>query len=288
MKSIYLKAGKTQDVFDDLKDNFNGTLIVNNNEYNLALRADFAKGNIKGITFPDGMTYMEFDVVFYEDVRLSMESFTNSPIFFAYCSQGSLKHSFGEQGEKKRIKKQYSGILKSAARVNSILHFEKQIPIKFSVIGIGTNTIASEENAELVNKLKDIFFKTKEDYLNIRVQNSKIADKIKELNALTQKGIVGNLLKNRILENILEMEIEQNTDGFSEIVTAINSFTLKRMDEIKRASDFVMNFPAEFATKFLALKTGLFANKRQEGFKLISSRTIHDFLIFMKIERQRI
>ncbi|MES2573506.1 MAG: hypothetical protein V4572_01060 [Bacteroidota bacterium] len=288
MKSIYLTAGKTQDVFNDLKDNFNGTLIVNNDEYNLALKADFARGIIKGITFPDGMTYMEFNVIFYEDVRLSMESFTNSPIFFAYCSQGSLTHSFGEQGERKRIKENYSGILKSAARVNSILHFDKQVPIKFSVISIGTNTVVNEENAELINKLKHTFFHIKEDYLDIKVQDAKIANKINELTTLTQKGIVGNLLKNRILENILEMEIAQHTDGFTEIGQAINVFTTKRIDEIKKASDFVMNIPAEVGAKFLAVKTAMSSNKLHEGFKTLSNRTLHDFLIFMKIERQRI
>lgn len=278
MKSIYLKAGKTQDVFNDLKDNFNGTLTVDNDEYNLA----FAEGNIKGTTFTDGMTFMEFNVIFHEDVRVSIESFTTSPIFFAYCSQGSLQHSFGELGEKKRIKKQQSGILKSAARVNSILHFEKQIPTEFSVIGMGTNSNANNKNAELVNKLKNTFFNTKKDYLNVRVLNSKIADKIKKLDTLTQKGAVGNVLKNRILENILEMEIEQNTDGFTEMAVEIYSFAIKRIDEIKGAARFVVNLPGEFATKLSALKTGFFTNRLQEGFRLISSRTIHNFLVFIK------
>lgn len=283
MKSIYLKAGKTQDVFNDLKDGFNGTLIVNGNEHHLALSTHFAKGNIKGTTFPDGMIYMEFELVFFDDVRLSLEPLTNSPIFFSYCSLGSLQHSFGEQGKKKRINKQYSGILKSAAKVNSILHFEKDIPLRFSVIGIGTNTSTSDKNAELTKKLKNTFFNTKEDYLKIRVQNSKIADKIKELNTLPM-GIVGN----EIMNHILEMEIEQNTEGFSEIVETIHSFTMERINEIKKVSDFIMNFPAVFVTNFLALKTEFFTNKFQEGFKLISSRTIHNFLIFIKIERQRI
>lgn len=287
MKSIYLKAGKTQDVFNDLKDGFNGTLMVNGNEYDLALQTDFAKGNIKGTTFPGGMIYMEFDVVFFEAARLSMEPLTNSPIFFAYCSRGSLQHGFGEQGEKKRINKQYSGILKSAAKVNSILHFEKNVPIRFFVIGIGTSANAREENTGLINKLKNTFFNKKKDYLKIRVQNPKIADKIKELYALPT-SIVGQEIKYSILGNILEMEIEQNTEGFSEIVGAIHSFTMERMNEIKKVSDFVMNFPAVFATRFLALNTELFTNKLQEGFKLIPSRTIHNFLIFMKIERQRI
>ncbi|HEY6143611.1 MAG TPA: hypothetical protein VIV55_09385 [Flavobacterium sp.] len=288
MKSIYLKAGKTLDVFNDLKNKFKSSLLVNNEEYNLVLKSDFARGTIKGATFSDSMTYMEFDVVFCENVRLSMESFTNSPIFFAYCSQGSLQHSFGEQGEKKRIKKQHSGILKSAASVNSILHFDKQIPIKFSVISIGTNTVGSDENAELINKLKNTFFNREEDYLDIKVQNSKIADKIAALTTLTQKGIVRNLVSNRILESILEIEIEDNRDGFAEILQEINPFTIKRMDEIKRASHLVMNFPVEFATRLLPQQTGLLINKLQEGFRLVISRTIHDFLIFMRIERQGI
>lgn len=254
MKSIYLKAGKIQDVFNDLKDDFKGTLIVNNEEYNLALQANFATGNIKGTKYPEGILFMEFDVVFYEDVRLSIESFTNSPIFFAYCFQGSLQHSFGEQGVKNRIKKQHSGILKSAARVNSILHFEKQIPIKFSVIGIGTNTIGGEENTELIQKLKNTFFNTKEDYLNIRIRNSKISDKMKELSTLSQKGIVGKVLKNRILKSILKMEVEQNTDGFSELIEATHFFALKRRDEIKKVFDIVINLPAELATKIIILK----------------------------------
>jgi hypothetical protein len=289
MKSIYLKAGKTQDVFNDLKDNFNGTLISNNDEYNLALRSDFVKGNIEGITFAEGMTYMQFDMVFSDDVRMSMELSNNSPIFFAYCSEGTLQHSYGVQGERKSLKKNYAGIFKSTASVNSILYFEKNIPTKFSVIGMRTNNIVNGQNGELVKKLKNTFFNENEDCLHIKLQDFKIAQEIEALNTVTQKGIVRNLLKNRILENILEIEIEQHTDSFTGISQAINSFTLKRIDEIQRAYNFVMNFPAElFTTKFFLQKIGLFTDKLQERFKLVSSRTVHGFLIFMRIERQRI
>lgn len=288
MKSVYLKAGRMQDVFSNMKDSFNGTLLVNNDEYNLALQSSFAKGNIKGITFPDGITYMEFDMFFQEDVRLSMETYSTSPIFFAYCSQGSFQHSFGEQGIKKRIQKQYSGILKSAARVNSILYFEKYKPIQFSVLGIGTNATAFEKKSELIQSLKDTFFNTKKDYLSVRLQNYKIAEKIQELHTLTQKGIVRNLSKNRILESILKMEIEQNTDGFTEMGKSISSFVIKKIEEINTISDWIMNLPAEVAAKFTTLKAGLLASKLQEGFKFLSIRKIHDFLVFIRIERQRI
>ena len=264
MKRIYLKAGKAQDVFNDLKDNFKGALESKDDEFNLTLSSGFAKGNIQGITFLDGITYIQFDIVFNDDVRLSMESLKTSPIFFAYCSQGTIQHSFGEQGERKIIKKQHSGILKSASSVNSIMYFEKYVPIKFYVIEINT-AIANQHNDELIRKLKNTFFNIKEDYLHINLQNSKIVQEIEELKTITHKGIVRHLLINRILENILELEIEQHTDGFSVIADTVSSFTLKRINEIKAMSNFVTDFSLElFTTDFIGQKTGLLTNRLQK------------------------
>jgi hypothetical protein len=289
MKSIYLKAEKTQDVFNDLKNNFNGTLIANNDEFNLILSSSSARGNIKGISFPGGMTYMEFDVIFHDDTRLSMESLRTSPIFFAYCSQGAIQHSFGEQGERKIIKKQQAGILKSSSSVNTILHFEKHIPIKFYVIQIGIDTAVTHKKGELINKLKNTFFNTKEDYLEIKPQNFKVAQKIEELNALIQKGKAVNVLKNSILESILELEIEHHTDGFSKIAQTVNSLALKQIDEIKRVSNTIKDISFEiFATDFIAQKAGIFVNRLQKEFRLMFSRSVHNFLIYIRIERGRI
>lgn len=291
MKNIYLKAGKTQDVFNDLKDNFNGTLTSCNDEFNLEFASIFARGNIKGITFPDAMTLLQFDMIFHDDVRISMEALRTSPIFFAYCMEGNLQHSFGEQGKKKIIKKKQTAILKSNSSVNSIMHFEKHIPIKFYVIQIDTKSdLDNEQNDELVMKLKKTFFTIKEDYLDIRTQNFEIANKIQELNTITHKGIVRNLLINRILENILKLEIKQHTDGLSAIVQTINACTVKQIDEIKRVSDLAVNLSLElFTTDYIFQNAILFKNRLQKEFKMLfSSRSVHDFLIYMRIERERV
>lgn len=254
MKSIYLEAGKTHDVFNDLKENFNGALIVNNNEYNLAIQSGFSRGNIKGTSFPGGLSYTEFDLIFFEDTRFSVEMFSGSPVFFAYCSEGNFLHSFGEQGEKKRLKEHHSGILKSTTSANSILYFEKLVPIKFSVIGMVTKPIPNGENTELAKKLKNTFFKTEEDYLKVELQNFKITEKMKELATLTQTGILGNVLKKRIVKSILEIEIAKHTDFFTKLSQVVNTFKAKRLDEIKSVSDFVMNFQSEYTIKLLSQK----------------------------------
>nr|WP_315153847.1 hypothetical protein [uncultured Flavobacterium sp.] len=290
MKSIYLKAGKAQDVFNDLKDNFNGTLVSDNDQFNLAVSSNIAKGDIKGIAFPDGMTFMQVEMVFYDDVRMSMESLSCSPIFFIYCVEGTIQHSFGEQGERKIIKKQQQGILKSNCSVNSILHFERRIPTKFYVIEIGTSGhIHNEQNTELIEKLKNTFFHTKEDYLDISFQNFQIAEKIEALNTMNHKGLIRSLITNRILENILELEIDHHTDVFSQIAQNINSFALNKIDEIKRASNFVMDISLQlFTTDFIIQKAVLFSSNLQKELKLLFTRSVHDFLIYIRVERERI
>lgn len=290
MKSLYLKAGKTESVFNDLKDSFNGNLWIHNDEYRLDIRNNFARGTIKGITFPDGLTYMQFEMIFNEETRLSMESLKTSPLFFVYCLQGNVQHSFGEMGERKNIKNQHSGILKSTSRVNSILYFEKNRPIQFYVIQVGTNTENSNEyNDELVKKLKNTFFHINEDYLEISAQDFEITKQLKELNALNHKGIVRNLYMNRILEKILEIEIEQHTDGFSVMAAAIKSFASQQINEIIKISNFASNLYLElFTTDIVIQKAVSFKNKLQKEFKLLFSRSLHEVLIFMRIERGRI
>lgn len=289
MKSIYLNAGKTQDVFNDLKDNFEGTLTYNNNEYNLEFGSSLAKGNIKGMTFPDGMTYLQFDMIFYQDVRLSMETLKNTlPIYFAYCSEGAIQHSFGEQGDRKIIKKQHSGVLKSGTGVNSILYFEKSVPIKFYVIETATN-FAKEQNYELVKKLKNTFFNTKKDYLELSLQSVEITQKIQELNGMDSKGKFRNLMINRIMEKIIELEIEQQTDGFSVMANTINSFVSKQINDVKRVSSFVSDLYLQLlTTDYLIQKAGFYANILKSDFRKTYSRLVQELLIFMRIERGRI
>lgn len=287
MKNIYLNAAKTKDVFNDLKDSFGGTLIADNDEFNLEFASVLARGSIKGNVFSDKVTYIQFDVIFHDHLRLSMESLGNSPIFFVYCTQGNLRHSFGERGEKKSIKRQQMGVLKSNFSVNSILHFEKNVPIKFYIINIGTSNISDNDPYDvLIKKIRKVFFKTKKNYLDINDQNFKIAEKIEKINALPHTGMVRNIFINRLLENILELEIQQHTDVVSEVGEKINSFILKQVDEINKVTDYILNLSLElFTTDFIAQKFWKLTHKMQKEFKLLFARSVHDFLVYIRIER---
>jgi AraC family transcriptional regulator, transcriptional activator for feuABC-ybbA operon len=288
MKNLYLNAGKTEDIFNDLKDSFDGTLTLVNEEYDLNFESDFATGNIKGITFPDAITYLQFDLFFSDDMRISIESFRCSPIFFIHCSEGNLQHSFGTQGEKKNIKKQNTGVLKNASSINNVLYFEKNTSIKFYIIGTETNIKCNHKNSKLIDSLKSTFFDRKENYLDIQNENLKITEKILELNAIPQKGIVQNLLKNKILKNIIEIETEQYKDGFDKITESVDFFITKRAVEINKMFQFLKNATVNLDTKLLPDITNGSSNNIQEGYKLSYNRILNDLMILMRIERLRI
>jgi AraC-like DNA-binding protein len=119
--------------------------------------------------------------------------------------------------------------------------------------------------------------------------NLKIAEKIEQLNAVTQTGIVRNLLKEGILKIILAMEIQQHSDDLNAFPKDANCLTLKEMEEIKELSEFIKLSPEEpFTIKSLSKKSGLSPNKLQEGFKMIHDRTVNDYITHMRVLKAEI
>lgn len=245
MKKLYLNTGGINTIFNDLKDSLKGILTLGNNQYNLTVKSKYANGVISGITLNKQISYIQFDIVFNEDIELSMESFANSPILFTYCFKGNLTHSFGINGERKTIKPNQSGIIRNTSNINSVLYFEGYKHVQFSMICNNTYHAAVSDNSELFLDLKKRFISKSGNYIHVGQQNSKIAEKIKEFNAVPQKGIVKNLLKNRILESILEIELNQHTYGYKRNIQPILSLANRQIEGFRRVSN--LNFLEVFS-----------------------------------------
>jgi len=238
MKKLYLNTGGINTIFNDLKESLNGTLALENNQYNLTVKSKYANGIISGITLNKQISYIQFDIVFNDDVELSMESFANSPILFTYCFSGNMTHSFGINGERKAIKPNQTGIIRNTSNINSVLCFEGYKHVQFSMICNNTYHAAVSENSKLFLNLKKRFISKSGNYIYVGQQNSKITEKLKEFNTLQQKGIVKNLLKNRILESILEIELDHHTYGYTKNIQPILSLANRQIEELKRVSSF--------------------------------------------------
>ncbi|TDE28782.1 hypothetical protein E0I61_10330 [Flavobacterium ranwuense] len=242
MKNIYLNAGTINEVFNDLETSFDGVLNSNNNEFNLALDTDLIKGNIDGVTFINGITSIQVNMTFCDNVTLSMESLSASSIVFAYCTKGTFKHSFGISGHQSTLKKHLSTVVTSSRSINTIVHFKKNTPVQFSIIKVETAGLAHTINDSLISNLKKTFLDKQPNYMYQGIQNLRIAEKFHQFNAITEQGMLGHIMKKDIIQSILTLEIDDNTDNIIKMSRAIKCSALHQINELKKISGSIKQY----------------------------------------------
>lgn len=288
MKTTYIKTNKLEKIFNELHENFGGTLKTRLNEFKLNLNDQFGSGNIKGISLKNGVSYLEFDINLNNDVALSINATKNLPIYFAYCSEGVLGHSFGENGKQRLLQKYQTGILTCKRAEENNLTFKKDTRTKISLIVVNTTVSETSRGFNFNKKLRDTFFEDNKIDSSIYIGsfNLKIGNKIEELKAIKQTGIVRNLMIEGIVNLILAMEIQQRADDLKNVANATGCLTKNEMENIKELSEHIIKYPEDdYTLKLLSRKSGLSASKLQEGFKILHNRTVRDFIINERMKK---
>ena len=289
MKTLSLKTEKIKGMFDQLHQNLGGTLNVDSKEHILNINNEIGTGSIKGITFKGGISYLEFDMEFSENFSLIINNPENAPICFAYCSEGNLSHSFGTDGEKRKLENFQTGILTSRSLEKNILYFEKDIHLRTTLIVVNTTAkIKDAESKSLNHKLQKLFLKdgTAENFAYIGSYNLKIAEKIQQLNAITQDGIVRNLLIEGLVYMILALEIQQHTDDVQNANRRTGSLNSREMESVRELSEFIQNYPErQLSVSELCRRSGLSPSKLQEGFKLMQGTTVTDYIREVRVRK---
>lgn len=239
MKNIYLNAGTISEVFNGLENSFSGILNSTDNEFKLDLNTDLIKGQIQGITFINGITAVQVEMTFFDDVMLSMESMGTSSIVFAYCDGDRFKHSFGSTGQKISLRKHHSAVINSNRSINTVLHFHKNTTVQFSLIKVETVNMGQAVNDSLLFNLKKTFLNKQPNYYYEGLQNMKITEKFKAFKTITAPGMVGHILKKDCIQSILEIEINDNTAALKKLSGSINRSALNQIDEIKKMYSFI-------------------------------------------------
>lgn len=242
MKNMYLNTGTINEVFSGLETSFNGVLNSSDNEFKLALDTDLIKGNIDAVTFINGITSIQVNLMFSDDVTLSMESLSASSILFAYCTEGFFKHSFGISGHQSTLRKHLSAAVTSRRSINTILHFKKDTAVQFSIIKVETANVSNTINDPLISNLKKTFLDKQPNYSYQGIQNMRIAEKLQHLNAVSEHGMVGHIMKKEIIQSIIAMEVDDNTDTIIRMSRAIKRSTLHKINELKKISGLIKQY----------------------------------------------
>lgn len=245
MKKIYITTGTINDVFAELASRFNGEAHSNNNDSQLAINSGLIKGKVKGVTFINGVTSIQVDMAFSDDIELSIEPLSKSSILFAYCTEGKIEHSYGISGHKSILRKRHSGVVTGSRDINTILHFKKNQACQFSLIKVETEGLAHTINDPIISQLKKSFLTKQQNYSYQGLGNPKIASKFKRLNSITEQGMVGHTIKKEIIQSILAMEIDANTDHLTKMSRAVKSSAMNQINEFKKIYLLVKNFAVD-------------------------------------------
>jgi len=284
MKTLSINTSAIAKIFEDMKSQLDGKLEVKSKEYRLEIDNELAKGYISGISVENAISYMEFDIIFHENVSLLYKLHQSGTIHFGYCSKGKIIQNFGANSTNNILGQFQTGIYSNSAKKNTFLSFEKKEHVKISIV---TVDVLSVSDKELKSQLKNTFLTNQEncEFSYIGSLNLKIFEKIEHLNTISQKGLVRNLLTNSTIYLILALEIEQHKFDLMNLDSTFNQLNQMEMEAIKDISNFVRNNPEiQYSLKYLSKKSGLSPLKLQEGFKISHNRTVTDFIRNVRVE----
>jgi AraC family transcriptional regulator, transcriptional activator for feuABC-ybbA operon len=284
MKTVSITSNSISSIFNQIQSELGGKLEIKSKEYKLELNNDIVKGHISGVSVENAIVYMEYDIMFKEDVAFLNNLSDTSSIYFGYCSKGHVKQSFEGNSKKNSLGQFQTGIFSNASESNLIFSFEKNKKVEFSMVTVDVLSVSDEE---LRNQLKTTFILHEENsvFSYVGSFNLKIVEKINHLKTLNQKGLVRNLLINSVVYLILALEIEQHKNDLSNAMTNYYSLTQTDMEAVKEISEHIRSAPeVQYSLKYLSRKSGLSPFKLQEGFKILHDRTVTDFIRNIRIE----
>lgn len=269
-------------MFNNLHQTLGGELTMNYKEHILQVDNGLGKGVIRGMSFNGGISYLEFDMTFSENFQLTIGTAESAPICFAYCSKGSMEHSFGIAAEKCTLENFQIGIITNQSYAENVIYFKKEVNVKTTLITVKTlgNSDLDRHNG-FNERLEEIFLKQypAKNSVYLGSYNLKIADKIQQLEAIKQDGIVRNLLIEGQVQMILALELQQHADDLVNVEDRKNGLSTMEMDLVLEVSKFIENYPERPLTiAKLSSKSGLSPSKLQDGFKLLHGTTVSDYI----------
>ncbi|MGB7394859.1 MAG: AraC family transcriptional regulator [Pricia sp.] len=289
MNNLFLRTVKVQTMFQQLHRNFGGTLNEEDKEYMLQVDNGFGRGSIKGFTVGEDITYVEFEMAFSEDFTMVSKTADRPTFYFAYCSTGRIAHRFGSENGLRTLQNFQTAILSCRPGEENILHFEKGERLKVSLITVLAPVLKNSGAVSgLYKKLGDTFNhgRTAKNFAYVGSYNLQIADRIQQLNFISQKGMARNLLIEGSVLMILGLEIQQHQDDSKNVLKPKGSLTDRELLGISELSTFIENYyETDLRIELLSRKSGISPVKLQEGFKMMHGRTVTDHIRDVRIKK---
>ncbi len=293
MKTINITAKDTRGTVLQIQEIIGGTITERWGEYVLNIDNENAKGKITFFTLEWGASILEYDITFLDDITLVMDTSEYNPIHFTYTSEGYCFHRFEKEDKKRKLDTFQSVIITSKDGGFNYGYFEKDIKIHIHIIQISRVQFLKKRmnDGNLLNKrLYEVFHDQLHEnvFAYFGTYNLKLTNLIKQFNKVKQKGMIRMLIKEGIIYQILSEHILQHNKDVKLNNDLQTSLTKKEIKAIRKLAQRInKNVADEYIVSDLADEIGLTQAKIQEGFKLLFSRTVIEYLRHVRLEEAR-
>lgn len=289
---INIEAETTQGVVEKIQQQIGGTLTERWGEHVLIVDNDIAKGNIRYINFEWGVDLLQYDITFFKDVVTVTDASLFNPLKFIYCLQGHIGHRFGIENALNKIEQFQSVITTNKDGGTSYSYLPKDVKLEINVIQITRKKFLKKRLNDvslLNNRLHEVFIDT--DHENrFRFFGSvdlKLADAISAIKNVKQKGMIRTLLIEGLVYQVLSMHIlnhkREENDNMPN--TSLLKRELKQIRKIAKKIQKDVSLP--YNLEQLSEEYGLSQAKLQEGFKLLYTRTVTEYIRHARLEAAR-
>ncbi len=292
MKEIKLNAQNTEETVRQIQKHIGGKITERFGEYVLNIDNKFAKGCIKFITFDWGVSLIEHNLIYFEDILYIEDTTKFNPINFIYCSKGFLHHRFSYEEEFNVISEFHSAILTSRKKVEHHTLFPKGKHLEINYIYIERKEFLKKRNnnvALLNDKLHEVFKDTRNDkqFAYFSPIHLKMEDHVKALRYINSKGITRILQMEGEVYQLLSMHISRHDKYFKTDIVP-NTLLKDELKIIKRYANKIMEDPSvNYSLEQLSKDSGLSQAKLQDGFKFLYLRTVTEYIRHVRLEAAR-
>ncbi len=294
MIKIYIEAQKTADSVEQVRKVIGGTITERWGQYTLNVDSDKARGHMSFIEFEWGVSLVEYELTFFDEVMIMVDTSKFNPINFYYCLEGYSGHKFGHEStdEIKFIEQFQSVILTNRNGGVSDRYFPKDVTVSLSVIQVRRKEFLNRRlnQGDSLNKhLYEVFLDTDHErvFAYFGSYNLKMADLMTALRQVKGKGMIRIMQIEGLVYQILSMHIMQHNKEVKKkhLPTSLLKRELKEIrDYAKKIED---NIAKEFSLEEISAETGLTQAKLQEGFKLLYNKTVTEYIRNARLEVAR-
>ncbi len=292
MQFVTINGIEGEVILQQLNVSLEGTLESHWGEHALRFDTRIGKGIIRYIAFDWGVSLMDWDVIFKEDLEIIFKPVDASPIEFVFISEGSIKFSSNGHEDYTNLERYQNIIISPERKTKKRYLIKKDTPVKVNFIRIVRSEYFEKKNNNL-NFLNDVLQAVFNDrdgkmpYNHLGSYNLKIADEVKELNNVYDSGIIRSLSLEGRLYLILAMQLMEH-HNFENDETLPDSLSKEDIKKIHQLSGFIVdNTSDNLNISTLSTRSGLSPKKLQMGFRLLYSKSVNEYIRHIKLEIAR-